>query len=300
MNPTQVPAERTYTREQVIEAAQAVGVPDLWLACLTDLAFEYLGKLLTAARAQPAPSPQPADGWPGDYLLVIKSLGAALRRLTLVARTSGGVAGHDPELVSACEQAEQALTMRGIAQAVSQPAVPVVSDEQIIRAAVSAMPSTNPLVAEDLIGGHTMHTEAEDIVVIWKAGVQWQALHTATQPCGHPVSLVIRSAESGEALYCEACDDKSGRRDAEMREAELLEANQKLRDEILALRPAVEPMTDERAAFEARVVAEAGTGAISKWLGTEGYENTRVQDNRLGWVWCLEHLGITAKAEGGA
>ena len=53
MNPTQAPAERTYTREQVIEAAQAVGVPDLWLACLTDLAFEYLGKMLTAAIAQP-------------------------------------------------------------------------------------------------------------------------------------------------------------------------------------------------------------------------------------------------------
>lgn len=70
------------------------------------------------------------------------------------------------------------------------------------------------------------------------------ALHTATQPCGHPASLVIRSAESGEVLYCEACDDKSGRRDAEMREAELLEANQKLRDEILALRPERVPMPE--------------------------------------------------------
>ena len=77
------------------------------------------------------------------------------------------------------------------------------------------------------------------------------ALHTATQPCGHPVSLVIRSAESGEALYCEACDDKSGRRDAEMREGELLEANQKLRDEILAQRPERVPMTDEQISIEA-------------------------------------------------
>ncbi|HET6788244.1 MAG TPA: hypothetical protein VFH49_09795 [Aquabacterium sp.] len=47
---------------------------------------------------------------------------------------------------------------------------------------------------------------------------------------------------------------------------------------------------DERVAFEARVVKEAGEGAIAKWLGTESYENSRVQDNRLGWVWCLEHL----------
>ena len=164
-----------------------------------------------------------------------------------------------------------------------QPAVPVVSDEQIIRAAVSAMPSTNPLVAEDLIGGHTMHTEAEDIVAIWRAGVQWQALHTATQPCGHPVSLVIRSAESGEALYCEACDDKSGRRDAEMREAELLEANQKLRDEILALRQAVEPMTEWEIA-----------DIFERWDNTSG---ASMSD----FVRMVEaHHGITAKEEGGA
>lgn len=41
--------------------------------------------------------------------------------------------------------------------------------EAIIRAAVAAMPSTNPLVAEDLLAGHTMHTEADDIVAIWRA-----------------------------------------------------------------------------------------------------------------------------------
>ena len=112
-----------------------------------------------AALSQPAPSPQPADGWPGDYLLVIKSLGAALRRLTLVARTSGGVAGHDPELVSACEQAEQALTMRGIAQAVSQPAAPVVSDgvtrEQI-----------NALLNDDSQDSKEMHDFARAILAL--------------------------------------------------------------------------------------------------------------------------------------
>ena len=41
----------TPTREQVIQAAQAVGVPDIWLATMTDLAFEYLGKMLQAAHA---------------------------------------------------------------------------------------------------------------------------------------------------------------------------------------------------------------------------------------------------------
>jgi hypothetical protein len=40
-------------------------------------------------------------------------------------------------------------------------------------------------------------------------------------PCGHPASLLLRSAETGEPLYCELCDDKSGRRDAEQCETEL-------------------------------------------------------------------------------
>ena len=39
-----------------------------------------------------------------------------------------------------------------------------------------------------------------------------------TQECGHPESLALKSAETGEPLYCEACDDKAGRRDAEDRE----------------------------------------------------------------------------------
>lgn len=42
--------------------------------------------------------------------------------------------------------------------------------EAIIRAAVAAMPHTNPLVADDLLGGFTMHTEADDIVAIFQAG----------------------------------------------------------------------------------------------------------------------------------
>lgn len=56
-----------------------------------------------------------------------------------------------------------------------------------------------------------------------------------TQPCGHPASLLLYSAETKEPLYCEACDDKSGRRDAEARETELTLANQVLRERIEAL-----------------------------------------------------------------
>lgn len=52
------------------------------------------------------------------------------------------------------------------------------------------------------------------------------------QACGHSMSLLLRSAESNEPLYCEACDDKSGRHDAERRETELLDANRRLQEKI--------------------------------------------------------------------
>lgn len=46
---------------------------------------------------------------------------------------------------------------------------PQADREAIIRAAVAAMPNCNPGVADDLIQGHTMHTEADDILAIWQA-----------------------------------------------------------------------------------------------------------------------------------
>lgn len=54
----------------------------------------------------------------------------------------------------------------------------------------------------------------------------------AVQACGHSMSLLLRSAESNAPLYCEACDDKSGRHDAERRETELLDANRRLQEKI--------------------------------------------------------------------
>lgn len=57
------------------------------------------------------------------------------------------------------------------------------------------------------------------------------------QPCGHPVSLLLKSAETGEPLYCEACDDKSARRDAETREVELLAEVRALKDQLTTPRP---------------------------------------------------------------
>lgn len=56
-----------------------------------------------------------------------------------------------------------------------------------------------------------------------------QPASVEAQPCGHPASLLLRSAETGEPLYCELCDDKSARRDAEQREQELLAEVARLR-----------------------------------------------------------------------
>ena len=58
------------------------------------------------------------------------------------------------------------------------------------------------------------------------------------QPCGHPKALLVKSAETGEPLYCEACDDRSGRCDAEARETELAEANKALREQVRVLEDA--------------------------------------------------------------
>lgn len=72
--------------------------------------------------------------------------------------------------------------------------------DSILRAAVAAMPHTNPLVAEDLIEGFTMHTEADDIVAIWQAGRQ-QGMEQARadQKCPRHGAWMCVACRRGEA-----------------------------------------------------------------------------------------------------
>ena len=51
----------------------------------------------------------------------------------------------------------------------------------------------------------------------------------AVLPCGHHSSLMLKSAETGEDLYCELCDCISRRRDAEMMETQARAECEKLR-----------------------------------------------------------------------
>lgn len=87
---------------------------------------------VTAWNTRHTLSQQPATGEPvqadsSGHLRVIASLGAALRRLSFAAQTTGGTDGPDAELQSAIGQAEQALSLGGIWQAMSATAEPVVS-----------------------------------------------------------------------------------------------------------------------------------------------------------------------------
>jgi len=59
----------------------------------------------------------------------------------------------------------------------------------------------------------------------------------AVLPCGHHNSLMLKSAETGEPLYCELCDCISRRNDAETMEAEA-------RAEAAAMREAIKDIGD--------------------------------------------------------
>ena len=84
-------------------------------------ATDALANLRTAIQ-----QPEPVVPDSSEHLRVIASLGAALRRLSFVAQTTGGTDGPDAELQSAIGQAEQALSLGGIWQAMSATIEPVV------------------------------------------------------------------------------------------------------------------------------------------------------------------------------
>lgn len=69
--------------------------------------------------------PEPVVPDNSEHLRVIASLGAALRQLSFAAQTTGGTNGPDAELQSAIGQAEQALSLGGIWQAMSATGEPV-------------------------------------------------------------------------------------------------------------------------------------------------------------------------------
>lgn len=76
---------------------------------------------------------------------------------------------------------------------------------------------------------------------------EWDALVAARfgqlpMTCGHPASMTLKSAETGKPLFCEACDDKTGRRDAETMEEVLRADKRGLLEALYAARMAIESM----------------------------------------------------------
>jgi len=144
---------------------------------LRDRSFNFGGAglvLLSTVRekfdaAFAATPPAPVAALPGwqlpEVAAALISINSAIHRI----KRGDGRAALDP--------LEKARTVLDTIPAAASPAAPAhppaapqaLSDEQIIRTAVAAMPHTNPGVADDLLDGFTMHTEAEDIVAIWKA-----------------------------------------------------------------------------------------------------------------------------------
>lgn len=115
--------ELKHAAQQAVDAFDAFGEDDDF-ASLFALA-QKMRALRTAIQQAEAKTDEPVQADSSGPLRVIASLGAALRRLSFAAQTTGGTDGPDAELQSAIGQAEQALSMGGIGQAMFATTEPV-------------------------------------------------------------------------------------------------------------------------------------------------------------------------------
>lgn len=136
------------------------------------------------------------------------------------------------------------------------------------------------------------------------------------RPCGHHPSLMLHSAETGEPLYCELCDDKSGRKDAELRElvntlrdvAIKYHATQQLRERIAQVvhpwaRPATQPEGQEAPDHIADVNKMVLDAARYRFLRDNEYASWRPYSLRAGYsateADALVDAAMSAQAGGG-
>jgi hypothetical protein len=85
--------------------------------------------------------------------------------------------------------------------------------------------------------------------------------------CGHPKSLLLISAETGEPLYCEYCDAISRKNDAEQRESELTDLTASLQAENKRLLEALKETNEEiRSGIESNVELEAEHSVFAREL----------------------------------
>lgn len=132
------------TRTAIQQAeAQQPAIPEGWVPCIVtyegqhpeEVAYgpqrmmerlkKWLDRYFEMKVVQQPATPASVQADNSEHLRVIASLGDALRRLSFAAQTTGGTNGPDAELQSAIGQAEQALSLGGIWQAMSATGEPV-------------------------------------------------------------------------------------------------------------------------------------------------------------------------------
>ena len=147
-------AQQPSSKEHLFELWWEAHMPNAtqeqaWTAFTAAVASNGVG---IAAQQPATPEPMQADS--SGHLRVIASLGAALRRLSFAAQTTGGTDGPDAELQSAIGQAEQALSLGGIWQAMSATPEPVAWLDEMLadtREVFDAGGSETPQVVRDVI-----------------------------------------------------------------------------------------------------------------------------------------------------
>lgn len=107
-------------------------------------------------------------------------------------------------------------------------------------------------------------------------------------PCGHHPSLMLKSAETGADLYCELCDAKSGRSDAEQMESAHLSAIAALQARIAELAAENErwakECNDRDDALSERDALRAKVAELEARQVTEAMITTYLEANDAYWI----------------
>lgn len=150
----------------LLEEAASYTSCETWSPSLTDEINSFVVNARAALAANvPTPEESSVDAEPFGWI-------------TMWAKPGGG---HEPVLSigeakpNYGEKLNALLTIFPIYREAAAPAQTQQAGwlkADIIRAAVAAMPHTNPGVADDLLHGDTMHTEADDVVAIFCAGMR--------------------------------------------------------------------------------------------------------------------------------
>lgn len=191
----------------------------------------------------PQPAPQAgavADGWSvilvnGQFAPLMLALDEAVKNGALPYAIEAEWEGFEYRDAPASSPVPAAVDV-GAAQAETAQAAPAATgllhDEDALHSierAADLLEGYAEFIKSDVMAADIeRHPYLPEVEGVAEELRELSALAAPLMPCGHSRSLMLRSAETGEPLYCEACDDKSGRRDAEEMELALHATNKEL------------------------------------------------------------------------